>query len=686
MDTRKLLRRSIETVLLENKLGILLLEGTGEDHAKRYLKSRGYDTVEKRQQITHVLIHDIPDIRLDKFRYLQAGCRLLLDKEIKNEEDAQTFGDILQIVSSEHLENRFKTDVYDMDGLSLSELHNMFAEDIKEFRKRDRERSSKKVFQEKSDYIIVPINSFNAASKYSPYTQWCVTKAVEHYNGYVNPGWRFYFCLKDGYEQLQRGEKYDEGAPLNAYGLSMLAVLIDQDGNLKQITTRYNHDFNGEQNPDLKTTEQLEQVIKLPFYQTFRPYTREQLRKMGVITFKDAEEMIESGVDPTEAFPECRSWNGGEYWIVRLNDKVNIIKKKEPRKFVFKEWFIEIHLPKTEENLAVVVRDEGYKNLYCLDDPSEPELEKWVTDLYPLYAFPTLYLVENYYNDDPTYSVYDIAEGRFILAPMNQIEQCGNYNIVQCFKTDKGWNFFDVESRMFISREWFKNANIMRDGTAVVVRHSGEKAVITKQGNLLLEDDGVWTGKVDWIPDCKLGVVYSNGSNGYQLINLVDDNRKLLSEDWFTMIKNNLGWSGIAAFKYSDNGPWYFVDKDGYFLDKKFFNYGSTQPSLALEDNLVIVDVGGVYQIFEFEGDGQAHFITDLFFDKIETNNGEGMTDKPALLVTKHNKFNFIDRNGLVCPEWLESASVFSPSTKKAQVTLHNGKTEWLSIEELRNL
>lgn len=132
--------------------------------------------------------------------------------------------------------------------------------------------------KEKSDYEIVPISSFKESSKYGDFTDWCVTQEQSHFNSYTTRGERFYFCLKEGFENVPRRE--GENCPLDEYGLSMISVLVDKDGEPVHITTRWNHAHNGEDNPYLRTAKQVQEIVGVNFYETFKPFTDEELEEL----------------------------------------------------------------------------------------------------------------------------------------------------------------------------------------------------------------------------------------------------------------------------------------------------------------------------------------------------------------------------------------------------------------------
>ena len=209
----------------------------------------------------------------------------------------------------------------------------MFRETIKQNAAKDRERSAKRVFDSGSNYKIIPINSFEEAEPYGQYTSWCVTHGQDAFDNYTAYGNRFYFCLRNGFQNVP---KDDENAPLNEWGLSMIAVNIDMDGNLTRVTTRYNHDHNGENNPQLETPEQLENVLNVPFYQTFKPYTRQELLDMGVVPFDMVQELLDYGKDPEEIFQYVKHCRNG-YAMVDLNGKCNFINGEG--RLVSPTWF-----------------------------------------------------------------------------------------------------------------------------------------------------------------------------------------------------------------------------------------------------------------------------------------------------------------------------------------------------------
>ena len=224
----------------------------------------------------------------------------------------------------------------DLNGLSYFELYDKINPMRKTANRLTPETFSSLKLQNKN-YRVIPINSQKEASRYSEYTSWCITTMMDQWENYTRFGRRFYFLLKDGFENVPRpADPEAVGAPFDAYGLSMISVLVDMEGEPVHVTTRYNHEFNGEDNPDLHTAEQVQNITGINFYQELKPYTREELHSMGIISFDEVPELLASGKDIDEIFDEVINCyeisdevNGyGEFYRVHLNGKYNFLHKK----------------------------------------------------------------------------------------------------------------------------------------------------------------------------------------------------------------------------------------------------------------------------------------------------------------------------------------------------------------------
>ncbi len=308
----------------------ILCESSQDKTALTYLKSRGITDYNEQMKYIGSLKHDIPNLRLDKGKFMVGALRMYFNGELSNYDNIESFSKVLNCISKLGHTGEYN---FDLNGLSLSELYDKYEEEIRTDAENDRERSSQLQRGNGNGYRIIPINTFEEAEQYGKYTSWCITYREDQFNSYTDGGKRFYFCLKDGFESV---ESNDDGAPLNEYGLSMLAVLVDSDGNLCQITTRYNHEYGGENNRGLRTVEQLENVLDVNFYDIFKPYTREELHEMGIVTFDEVQELLDSGKKPSEVFDYFGDFHEGLF-RVKLNGKYNYID--ENNKLLSNQWF-----------------------------------------------------------------------------------------------------------------------------------------------------------------------------------------------------------------------------------------------------------------------------------------------------------------------------------------------------------
>ena len=330
----------------------LLLESK-KDKTKRMLRSKGYDNP---SEIINAVKHDFSELEHSKrpaYKFLYGICRMYADKEFQNVNDISTMNGMLKTISEEpHLSE------YDenLNGLSKDEIFQRFrpiqkkeAEDEINFVKRMK-------FTGDSDYEIVKIDSYQDASKYKSYTSWCVTQNSSHFESYSSDGMnQFYFCLKKGFENI---EKDNKDAPLNEYGLSMISVCVDYNGMPLYITTRYNHEFDGENNKDLCSPRQVSEVINMNFFEVFKPSKKgEKFNKYKI------QEKLENGEDINSLFDEVYKITN-DFYLVQNDEKQSFICKKK----LISDWFdytFDIKKIKfiEEKNDKPVIDYDGHVNL-----------------------------------------------------------------------------------------------------------------------------------------------------------------------------------------------------------------------------------------------------------------------------------------------------------------------------------
>ena len=294
----------------------ILLESK-EGRTKRMLKSKGYDP----QKIINSVKHDFSQLEHSSrpaYKFLYGVCRMVTDNEFTNAGDIATMNNILKTISIEPHLSEYNDNLND---LSKDEIFRRFLPLIYKENKDTLNKLKHMKFNEPSDYEIVKIDNFQQASKFAKYTPWCVTQHEKHFDSYSNDGInQFYFCLKKGFEKVQ---KNNIDAPLNEYGLSMISVCVDYNGMPLYITTRYNHDFDGENNENLCTPEQLVEILKVNYVDTFKPSKKgERMNKYNI------ETKLESGENINNLFDKVTKYSDNLYSVV-LDKNNNIIYKNK---------------------------------------------------------------------------------------------------------------------------------------------------------------------------------------------------------------------------------------------------------------------------------------------------------------------------------------------------------------------
>ena len=296
--------------------------------ARKYLEEKLGWNNEQIMDFFGKMQHDIPNIRMNNCKYFLGVTRMITEKQLTDGESIMKLNAILKYINNnESINSSFDRN---LNGLSFEKLLEQMSEGMEQAYKSERERLGSTDFGERNtSYNIVKINNFKEANEYSKYTSWCVTHSKEAFGNYTSNGiCVFYFCLKYGFENIQ--EKIGENCPLDEYGLSMLAVCVDENGKCKTVTCRWNHDNGG--NDNIISTDELSRLLGVNFYEVFKPST----------VFKDrldkALSLAKKG--DLSGFDDIYSFNKNGIVKVELNNKYNLIDVNG--KLVSQKWFDDI--------------------------------------------------------------------------------------------------------------------------------------------------------------------------------------------------------------------------------------------------------------------------------------------------------------------------------------------------------
>ena len=517
-------RKKLAGLLLEN-------EGTNMKRARKYLESKGYSP-EKRQQILDSIRTDIPNSRLQQCKFLLGVTRLYMEGQLNNAQNIAAINKTLKYIASDTHVNEYD---FNLNGENLDTLVQRFAGVAKDDLQASMNASNARQLTINDNYTIIPIDSPEEASKYGEYTSWCVTHDENMYNSYTHNGsGRFYFCLHKGFENEPKVK--GEGCPLDNYGLSMIAVSVTMEGEVNTITCRWNHNNGG--NDSIMTIEQLEDIIGRNFYQTFKPYTREELHAKGVVLFDEVQELLDNGKKPEEIFDIVVNFSNG-FARVFLNDKYNFIN--DNRQLISKTWFDYCYIFSNGFS-----RVELNKKYNYINTNGQIISNTWFDRCFDFIdGFARVEL-----NDKYNY----INTNEKIISNI-WFDSCTEfYDGFSRVELNDKWNFINTNGQLF-SDTWFDYCYNFSEGFAIV-KLSNKYNFINTNGEIISNT---------WFNECY------DFDNGFAIVglndkwNFINTNGQLISDTWFDECYNFI--NGEAWVKL--NGKKHYINTNGQIIESK---------------------------------------------------------------------------------------------------------------------
>ena len=401
-------------------------EGRSQSEARNYIRNNNkfnWNESEIKDFVGIKLRNDITALRDKQIGKFTLGVtRMYFNNEIT---DANTINDLnatLKLLTA-HLSEYDRN----LNGLSADELISKFKQTRENNVKKEKQEINRMKFGV-SDYEIVKIDSFNDAKKYYKYTnpnsRWCLTHMENMYDTYTCDGInQIYFCLKNGFENIK--PIVGENAPLDKYGLSMLSIIVNEEGELAYCTCRWNHDNDG--NDSIMNAVEISEIVNVNFYETFKPNNK----------WKDmidnAKHRLNNGENPKEIFDKIWDFKDG-FAIVRLNtNKYNFINKDN--EFLSDKWFNDAGNFK-DGFARVKIKNKGWN---FINKDNEFLSNKWFDH------------------------AWDFCDG-----------------FAKVKIENKGCNFINKDNE-FLSDKWFDDAGNFNDGFAeVYIKNKGWKYINTK--------------------------------------------------------------------------------------------------------------------------------------------------------------------------------------------------------------
>jgi len=330
---------------------------------KLAMDKMGWDEQRADKFVREELRGDLPVLRTrNGGKFILGATRMFCDNQLNDGGIIQRLNATLELVASDAHINEYDRN---LNGLSAEELINRFSSARKTIGDKDREEVGALDLQVNNNYTIVQIDDFEQSSQYGKYTSWCVTHNENMLDSYTSGGiGQFYFCLKNGFENVPA--ETGEGCPLDEYGLSMIAVSVDGDGQLNTCTCRWNHDNGG--NDHIMNTQQISQLIGMNFYDVFKPNNKLKNFVEELLT------KVKNGTPLDEVFQKVDEedndyaivgtyFKGNNPWGL-ADMKFNVLDKKT-NTFVTNEWYAAIyHVQNTDR--FVVETENLFQNIVTL--------------------------------------------------------------------------------------------------------------------------------------------------------------------------------------------------------------------------------------------------------------------------------------------------------------------------------
>lgn len=413
---------------------------------------------------------------------MKGGCIIRLSRLLKLIDRKEGFINSVDVIFNE-----------DFNGLSYDELITIFEPKIQEYIKdmNDKLKLDDNKSIHTSEYTIYPIPDMivdgyggkilrptregrQLLNNFGRFTDWCVcnnAQADEEFSQYLSNGGKMYICAKHGFEKITRPETTE--TPLDEYGLSLICVIVGHDGMPDNVTTRYNHDFGGENHSELWEAIHLQKILKVNYMDVFKPRDKEELQSMrlsesrilrenqndkkandylkNVVGITDFEKIRKFIMDIYEAIPNSRLMRGRYLLgIVRLiHENGNKFKATKMNNILYNMKKQEFYM---DRNLNGLSYDELVEKFYIPEEVQEVDGVKKIRQVANGY---TIKHIETF--DEMRMS----CDGEWCISYANDmwyeiVEDC--HECVYLVENIEMVNSIDENSE-----EWYKTSEIMSD-------------------------------------------------------------------------------------------------------------------------------------------------------------------------------------------------------------------------------
>ena len=191
-----------------------------------------------------------------------------------------------------------------LENTTYDRLNDLFGKVLDKQDAAESERINNADYSEgmNTNYEILSDIDYDTANHYGNYScsssKLCYTQSESTWNQYTNSGNNtVYLLLRKDWQKIP--EEHGENTPYDDYGLSMIFVFIDEDGNIAYSNTRWNHETNkqGPSNVDQSfSKEYLSQLLNVNFSSVFKPL-HSFAEKVA-----EVKQQLQNGTNPEDVF------------------------------------------------------------------------------------------------------------------------------------------------------------------------------------------------------------------------------------------------------------------------------------------------------------------------------------------------------------------------------------------------
>ena len=433
----------------------------------------------------------------------------------QNNPDAQKLERLRSIVTyingavKKKLELPIALNKLNLENTTFDTLNELFGSIIDEY------ENSEEYTINSRDYTAGPNNNYtieadvsferaHEVGEYScPDSKLCYTQSKGTWDEYTRNGaYSVYILLRDGWESEPC--VHGDNTPYDDYGLSMIFVIIDEEGRLMYSNTRWNHNTNGRgpSNVDQSFTRlQLSELLNMNYFEVFKPSNR--FNEAVTVAMKK----LSNGEDLEDIFDWLLILENG-YTEVELMGRCNFIGP----------------------NGELVSPNQWYDE---------------VGDFFDGYATVRVGEQFNF-----------ISTNGKLITPNKWYDEVGDFhNGYAKVRIDEQWNFIGTNGKLITPNKWYDEVGDFYDGYAGV-RIGEQWNFIGTNGKLITPNQ--WYDEV-WNFYDGYAMVMIDGQ-----MNFIGTNGKLVSPNQCYDYAGDFH-NGYA--KVTIDGQWYNLDTNGNLYD-----------------------------------------------------------------------------------------------------------------------